>query len=339
MIRNGLHLLARKAEATLDRFKPRASGPLFLDPYLGYTTTEHVILKGRVLSAATAQDTDAPSSILRNFRAMLDRFKTDEVADVEVRHAAYSARTDEEGYFDLLLPREDRIGILSYPITLEDGTTAHCEAYTPRPDAPALVISDIDDTMMRTGAHSLLRNLWTTFSGSVGSRHVFPDAVSLMRLLSGDLDLPVYYVSSSPWNLHAFLQAVFARAGLPKAPMFLRDLGIDEDKFITDGHGSHKGRSIDLILAAHPGVPAVLIGDSGQKDAVIYHAAIERHPGRIAAVLLRTAQDGLDTADNKALAALKATGVPTFAGDEFAPFEDELHALLNPAAKLQEKTP
>jgi len=327
-MRNALHRLAIQAERLIDRLKPRRTGPLFLDPYLGYATREHVILRGRVLKLRKRPERRAHGTTFHNIRDMLDRFRTDEVSDVEVRHGIYAAHTDEEGYFTLQLPREDQVGLQSYTLTLDGDVSAHCEALIPRDDAPAIVISDIDDTMMYTGAHSLPGNLWTTFTGAVDTREVFPDALSLMTLFSETLELPIYFVSSSPWNLHAFLLAVFERAGLPKAPMFLRDFGIDEGKFIMDGHGNHKGDSIDLVLAAHGGTPAVLVGDTGQEDARIFRAAVERHPGRIAAVVLRMTRNGLDPKNENAVAMLKASGVPTFVGDVFTPFESDLHALL-----------
>ena len=114
----------------------------------------------------------------------------------------------------------------------------------PRPDARFGVISDIDDTVMHTGAWSLTRNLWTTLTGDEDSRIVFADAVALLAQLAEGGRNPVYWVSSSPWNLYGFLTSVLFRAGLPEGPLFLRDWGIGPGRFPAGSHGTHKARSI-----------------------------------------------------------------------------------------------
>ena len=107
----------------------------------------------------------------------------------------------------------------------------------------------------------------------------------LDRLSEGGRN-PVFYVSSSPWNLHHFLEAVFDRAGLVPGPMFLRDLGITADP-AENSHGGHKGAAIDTLMEANPELPFWLLGDTGQHDAEIYLDAARRHPGRVLRVALR----------------------------------------------------
>ncbi len=86
---------------------------------------------------------------------------------------------------------------------------------------------DIDDTMMQTGAYSLARNLWTTFTGSALTRDVFPDAVALMTRLHDGMN-PVFYVSSAPVESASLsgcgLRAGGARAGAD-VPARLRIVG------------------------------------------------------------------------------------------------------------------
>jgi phosphatidate phosphatase APP1 len=181
--------------------------------------------------------------------------------------------------------------------------------------------------MIETGAYSLLRNLYTSFTGNATTRHVYPDAVGLMADLSCEGLNPVYYVSSSPWNLHAFLADVFHNSGLTRGPIFLRDLGLSKTKFITDGHGNHKGASIDLILNANPDLPAILLGDTGQHDARIYREVIARHGDRIIAVGLRIPGAGLDAADRADHAAIANAVVHHYAERDFSGLSGELRLL------------
>ncbi|QBF32643.1 App1 family protein [Thalassococcus sp. S3] len=321
MLKPILHRLALRAERFAEgmgRLRGQAPKGREVDPHIGFATPEHLIARGRVLARIDRSAVREGQGRWANLRQMVRLFLTDEVADVELRHGAVTGRSDEEGYFQLLLPRDEKTGWREVELEVE-GREGHvsCPIFVPRQDADFMVISDIDDTMMQTGAYSLLRNLWTSFTGNANTRHIFADAVELMELLSDEGRNPIFYVSSSPWNMHRFLVDVFDRAGLVKGPMFLRDLGLSETKFITDGHGNHKGQSIDLLLRANPDLPAILIGDTGQKDAAIYREAVLRHPEQIRAVMLRAPGPGLDARDERDLDALRKTGIFVFAGPDF----------------------
>ncbi len=75
--------------------------------------------------------------------------------------------------------------------------------------------------------------------------------------------------------------------GLPRGPILLRDLGLDETKMLKTPHSEHKSEHLRAILTTYPDLPFVLIGDSGQHDPEIYADAARAHPGRIRAVVIR----------------------------------------------------
>lgn len=300
-----------------------------IDAHFGYATKDSLVLRGRVLADRRSFGDTEGNPVFRNVLQSVQRFLTREVAHVPLRCAQTRGVSDEEGYFQLEIPRNHAPGWQFEDVVLPGGEATPCPAYVPQPNAPLMLISDIDDTVLHTRAWSLLSNLWTTFSGNVHTRKIFDDAVALYARLHSAYDIPIFYVSSSPWNLHGFLTELFKRSHLPSGPMFLRDLGVDRDKFVTSGHGSHKGHSIDLLMAANPDLPAILAGDSGQKDARIYREAILRHPGRVRAVLLRTPGPGLDAADQRDLEKLRATGVPVFAVRDFGDVSTEIENLIS----------
>ncbi len=312
-------LLARtaaKAETILERLrKPDPHPSPLIQPYLGYSTPETVIIRGRVLADRQRKLIENPSSIFHNIRAMALNFVTHEIADVLVSSCGTETQTDEEGYFTLEIPRGDFPG---NPVPIELPAfqiTCDGAAAVTRDDAAFGVISDIDDTVMQTGAWRLYRNLWTTMTGNAASRHVFPDSAALIEKLHAGKN-PIFYVSSSPWNLYGFLNQVFRNNRLVNGPKFLRDYGISETKFITDTHGSHKGDAIDTIFAANPRLDFYLIGDTGQHDAEVYLQAINRHPDRIKQVILRAAGKR-DKADITAAKTIRNTGTDCFVGKDF----------------------
>jgi len=336
MIKRAVHRIALLGEALGDLLLRRPDEGRQIDPYIGYATPDQIILRGRVLAVLRHATPGDDQSKWRNFRQILRMFMTDEVPCVTVRSGDICAQTDEEGYFTLTLPRDAPTG-WSVARVYVDGCAngTDCPVFVPRNDARFMVLSDIDDTVLHAGAQSLIRNLYTSFTNNSGTRLVYPDAQDLVHMLSQAGRNPVFYVSSSPWNLHHFLARVFENAGLVRGPMFLRDLGLSATKFITDGHGNHKGASIDHILRANPDLPAILLGDTGQHDARIYRDVIARHGGRVLAVGLRTPGRGMDRADLADLEALRATQVLTVAGPDFVSFRDAVQTVLPTPGRAQ----
>ena len=98
---------------------------------------------------------------------------------------------------------------------------------------------------------------------------------------------PIYYVSSSPWNLYSLLTEFLDLQGIPIGPLMLRDWDLDRGMIAGDRHLSHKGEIIRQIIGLHPTLPFILIGDSGQQDPEIYKAIVEEFPERILAVYIR----------------------------------------------------
>ena len=310
--------LARRAEALVERIGRRETDAPVLEPYIGYATPDGLLLRGRVLTHLRRADPVPMQSKWTNLKQMASLFVTDEVAGVAVEGEGAEAVSDGEGYVALSVPRRAAPGWTDVPVRIagQDGPAVPFPVRVPGRDAAWMVISDIDDTVIETGAHSLARNLWTTFTGSALTREAHGDAIALLRAMAEKGRNPVFYVSSSPWNLHAFLEALFARHDVPRGPMFLRDLGITREG-VGESHGTHKGAAIDAILAANPGLPAYLMGDSGQHDAFVYRDAIRRHPGRIRGVALREPAPGAGDDDAAAMAEIEAAGVPCFHAPSF----------------------
>ena len=90
---------------------------------------------------------------------------------------------------------------------------------------------------------------------------------------------PIFYISSSPWNLYDLLRDFLELNEIPRGPIFLRDLGVDQTKFIKrSGHGEKLERALQ-IMSDFPELPFVLVGDSAQHDAGLYAeaAALEKY--------------------------------------------------------------
>ena len=329
------------AEDRLDALKARIGderAPVVV-AYRGHATDRALFLKGRVLEDPGLAPADPDASLVSNARDMLRRFESDEIAGARVRAsfgaAACEVTSDEEGYIrihldlDAPLPsdahvHEVRLDLLGTPRQPGARATTTAEVLGVLPSATVGVISDVDDTVLQTGATRMLTMLRTTVFLNARTRLPFPGVAAFYRALAygtaSTMDNPVFYLSSSPWNLYDVIAEFLDHQGLPRGPLFLRDLGLTPEHFIKSGHGDHKLAVIADLLATHPRLPFVLIGDSGQHDPEIYAEAARLHPGRIAAIYLRDVSDAARDADvNRLIARVEASGVPVrFVPDSLA---------------------
>ncbi|MDY7103874.1 MAG: phosphatase domain-containing protein [Actinomycetota bacterium] len=301
-----VHEIAYRAEQAWEWARARFAGPperLTVVPYLAHGTSERVIARGRVLTNRPVVAASGPEAWWQRVKRMYRRFATDEVPGVELRlrlgRAVAEATTDDEGYYRAVLtaPGVDTASSVHEMIVEvvdppEDTPVEVLEARAMIPAATStrMLVSDIDDTVLQSGAMRTAELILTTATGSAFTRSWFPGVAELYRGLTGGTEHtpanPVVYVSSSPWNLYDFLTAFIRRSALPDGPLFLRDLGVDADRFVKGSHSEHKRAAIDEILDTYD-LPLVLSGDTGQHDPEIYRDVADAHPGRIEAVLLR----------------------------------------------------
>ena len=302
------HRLEQRWDAWRGALKARLGWrtPAMIQAFRGYGDGARVRLKGRVLELGGRERWRQRTGRWSDLVRMYHRFATDEVPGARVR-ASFAGRTvetvsDEEGYFEVALDGFGavRSGELWRPLELELLAPLAAAQPPPRVAAPVLVppsaagfavVSDVDDTIVRTGATSLLRNLRTTLLTSVEGRVAFKGIGAFYRALErgggAEVVNPIFYVSSSPWNLYDLLERFIELNGIPLGPLFLRDLGWDASKFNRSRHADHKLGAIEALLDFYPELRFILIGDSGQHDAVIYREVVRRHPGRILAVYIR----------------------------------------------------
>jgi phosphatidate phosphatase APP1 len=229
----------------------------------------------------------------RNVMNTYRRFNSDEIAGARVqatyRDSVVETVTDDEGYFQVRLePRELASHVLWHEVNLalpESEHTAVAHVLLPSEAAQFAIISDIDDTVLVTNATSLL-GMARSVIRNAASRLPFEGVADLYRALHRDVN-PIFYVSSSPWNLYELLHDFMDLNGIPHGPMFLQDWGIDEKTLILASHTEHKLARIQAVVDYYPALRFVLIGDSGQHDPEIYLEVIRAHPNRVLAVFIR----------------------------------------------------
>jgi phosphatidate phosphatase APP1 len=222
---------------------------------------------------------------------------------------------DHDGYLDAVVeaPGLDP-GWHEARLTLDDGTAATAQVAVVDPAAQTALVSDVDDTILETGLTRGLEFLRITLLTEVHERSALPGAAALYRAL----DMPVFYLSTSPWNLHEMLLEFIALRRFPLGPLLLTDWGPSRSGLFRVGAQEHKIGVVRSLLAVHPQLRLLLVGDSGQADPEIYATLARDHPDRIRAVYIRRTRHALPgrVAEVDALAGeVTAGGVPMLAVD------------------------
>ena len=283
--------------------------------YRGFGSPRAVWLTGRVLRQNELVSPADEAPFWDNLSASVSRFLTDEVGGITIRIETFGqvfrTVTNNEGYFDITIDPAIELptGRAWFPVryalegvlqpegyegisgsgtreVIKDGQLTIAPAYS-----QFGVISDIDDTVLVTGATSFWQTLRLTFLENAFTRLPFAGVAAFYRALQGGavttLFNPIYFVSSSPWNLYDLLIDFFRIQGIPKGPILLRDLELSASMLSQEGHHLHKMAMIQKVMAINPELKFVLLGDSGQQDPEIYADIIRYNPGRIVVAYIR----------------------------------------------------
>lgn len=153
------------------------------------------------------------------------------------------------------------------------------------------VISDIDDTVLQSNVVQAARHI---AFGNARTRLPFPGVAAFYRALHHGASgaavgaaNPIFFVSSSPWNLYDVISDFLDLQAIPAGPVLLRDWDVRPGAHAAKGHHTHKLSHITRIFDTYPSLPFILIGDSTQEDPEIYRQVVAEHPSRVLAVYIR----------------------------------------------------
>lgn len=326
--------IAALIEEHFDAFWNRLKAPFGKDsalitPYLGYVASGTLYLHGRVLRNKRLERPSDTDTIWENILNMYRRFNTDEVAGAQIEASVEGRRliteTGQEGFFTVTINLPAQPGDTNVDVTLrllqpEQMSTTGRAVNVP-PQVPFGIISDLDDTVVRSDAYHLLKLARNTFLHNAHTRLPFAGVAAFYRALTTH-QRPIFYVSNSPWNLYDLFVDFFQIRNIPMGPLFLQDVGLPETLFSPPGE--HKFRQIQTLFDHFPDLPFILIGDSGQHDPEIYAEMIRRNRDRVLAVYIRDVSD--DTRDTEILEIAAKTGVDTLLVEDTLQAAEHAHA-------------
>ena len=307
-------------------------------PYIGYGTTDWVRVLGRVLylKPETREHTRFRSDVADQHRVRGWRtFTSVHVAQQPVRveidgKPVTTIHSDRGGVIDAIV--EVTLAPGWHTITLHPGQGEHAQAsvYVVDPESRFGVISDVDDTILKTALPKPFVAAWNSFVVDEHARSATPGmSVLLDHLKATHPGSPIMYLSTGAWNAAPTLSRFLARNLYPVGPLLLTDWGPTHDRWFRSGQ-EHKRRELRRLAEEFPRVRWVLIGDDGQHDEELYHEFTLAHPDNVAAVVIRQLSVGeavLAGGRSKGHLHRSVSGVPWVYGPNGAVLREELKQL------------
>lgn len=238
---------------------------------------------------------------------MLSRYISSPIPDVRVEISFFDQDqvvvTDEEGFFEAIflfdVPlkvngwQKVKYKVLDQIVDEQEEMEVEDEVYVLEENSSYGVISDVDDTILISHATKILKKFRLILTKNSKTRLPFTGVAAFYKALhtgkKEHVTNPIFYVSSSEWNLYDFLEDFCQVRNIPKGPFLLQDLKVGLWDLIKSGGGSHyhKLEKIRHLLAVFKDIPFILIGDSGQRDSLLYAEITRQFPHRVKAIYIR----------------------------------------------------
>jgi phosphatidate phosphatase APP1 len=302
-----------RLETAFDRWKYRKPGKRpRIQTFRGFGTDRDLFVRGRILQDLPIAPARLDDSLLKIFLDSFNRFESDEIPHARVRLSypgiTSEVQADAEGYFNAWLnlspvrPAGEWIRqstLLTILVELlepqrpgQAPIQAEAQVVIPSNSCRFGIISDIDDTIIQTNVLSPWKLIFNLMFRTALTRRSFPGTSAFYRGLQQsqpkDPINPIFYVSTSPWNLYDLLEEYMAFQRFPSNPvMALRDWGLHQDEILPTEHSKHKLSYITQVLRLYDSMRFILIGDSSQQDPEIYTRLVERYSQRILGVYIR----------------------------------------------------
>jgi phosphatidate phosphatase APP1 len=293
--------------------------------YHGYGHENNLTVFGHVFRLSPFPRKQYRQSFLRNTLALLRLFMVKPLGGIEVqlewKNEIYTAKTDVDGFFkfDWCDEAPFEKGWLSVKINaIQQGkiiTSTVGRIYIPYA-TQYIIISDIDDTFLISHSANMRKRLLVLFTQNARTRKPFEGVVRHYQLLAksnttDEQPNPVFYVSSSEWNLYEYILEFTAVNHIPNGIFLLNQLK-QFSQLLKTGQNNHatKFTRIARIMEAFPKQRVILLGDSSQHDPYIYESVVKHFPKQVHAVYIRDVFERNFEKVRDLLNKIEATGVP-----------------------------
>ncbi|WP_276372415.1 App1 family protein [Chryseolinea sp. H1M3-3] len=233
----------------------------------------------------------------KTFRTLLALYRTRFFANKHIilhfDHGSAVTKTDASGSFFFIAETNTSQTHLK-EISLSNGQTVRIikDLYTCKinhVDAPFIVVSDIDDTLLHSHISNKLLKFRTLMFTSMEKRKAVTSMMKLIRDLH-ESGAASFYLSNSEQNLYPLIYRFLIHNGFPSGPLFLRQMRKVRDIFrfrSFEARELHKTKMLHEIIKLFPEKKFFLLGDNTQLDLKIYLKIAAHYPENIRYIIIR----------------------------------------------------
>ncbi len=294
-----------------------------LEVYRGFGSKHVFTVIGRVTDDYKEIDSHKQSGIWANALQIVRRYLVESKSGVTIKitfqDQTVRTSTDKDGFFHYSFSPQgftspERSEWVELPVELPaTGEKKRAPVLVEGQNNTFGVISDIDDTVLVSNTTHKMRFLYKTLTQDARTRSPFEGVVDFYQALvrggNGESSNPIFYISSSHWNIYGSLATFLDVNNIPRGPLLLKRFSGIISMIKQIGDHAHKRGKIRRVLNTYPDLNFILIGDSGQQDAPIYKDIAEDYPDRIEAIYIRDISTHEDTAVHEAVKSLETTDI------------------------------
>jgi len=271
------------------------------------TVVSGVVLKGKL------SHNNASSGILRNAsRTVAGYFKkpfASKTIVIKFDNQVMETATDQKGSFSFAIDGNIKNDISVYTSDQEEiPIYQNYPVFFKNSKTEQFVISDIDDTIMRSYTQTYLKRMFTTLFYPGNRRELIPSTNGIYQILLKK-NASFFYVSKSEFNLVRLIAEFLIHHDLPLGPLFLTPYLSLSELISNEKDPDFKFKSICFILDRSKNLPVVLIGDDTQADMEVYTQIVKKYGTQISHVYIRQTNKKKSSKQSKNWNNLIASGV------------------------------
>lgn len=218
-------------------------------------------------------------------------------------------QTDQRGSFSFTIEMDIKNDITVYTSDQEEiPIYQNYPVFFKNSKIEQLVISDIDDTIMRSYTQTYLKRMFTTLFYRGHRRELIPSTNGIYKILLKK-NASFFYVSKSEFNLVRLITEFVMHHDLPLGPLFLTPYLSLSELISNAKDPAFKFKSISFILDRSKNLPVVLIGDDTQADMEVYTQIVKKYGSQISKVYIRQTNNKRSSKQTKNWNELLESGV------------------------------
>lgn len=264
--------------------------------YAAYGTGSKALVEGRVITredrSEPALDDDRSRNLARTMRALVNEEHADVPVTVGIGGSSWTARSDREGYFRLLIDDLPAVGAgwNTVNATAPGGVGTGSLLMIPAQNVHGL-ISDVDDTVLVSDVNDKSRLL----ANSLLLNHLQREPVegvppAYRTLLARNADAgaaPLFYLSASPRQIQSGIQSFLDHHDFPRGVLITKRVTNDASSEPLENQFAYKIGKLVEVFERLPHVSFVLVGDDGEQDPEVYETLRRRYGARVSAIWIR----------------------------------------------------